>query len=331
MPTRLTEGVPPMEWDAGDGTGTDRFERLYLRWEQQPWSAMGIDLSVDRSSWPRIPQQLRSEMEAAVSELGGGDVAVTRLLTPLIDHAPREAWRVYLATQLSDEARHAVFFRRYAHEVLRDREPDPRYGELVDFDDSAYVTEFEPELRRSVLAVRDAPEDEEAWYRASVLYHLVTEGVLGVTVLRLGQALSGNRRMCPGLADGVAAIFRDESRHISFGRAAAVEGVTSGHGTAIAESYRRGAALAARVMVGPTREQRVIGQTRWRERSGASKRARLEDTRRRLVDQAVRLGLPISGDELELAWTRARDRAFDDYRARWGRPHTAETVAEETA
>jgi ribonucleoside-diphosphate reductase beta chain len=326
MSVRRAETDPFDERDSEDGTGADHFERLYLRWEQQPWSALEIDLDVDKAAWPRIPTRMRSEMWVAINELGGGDVAVTRLLTPLIDHAPRESWRIYLTTQLSDEAKHAVFFRRYKHEVLNGHSPDPRYAELVGFDESAYATEFEPELERYTAAVRAEPRDGEAWHRASVLYHLVTEGALGVSVLRLGQTLTGNRSMCPGLADGIAAVFRDESRHIGFGRAAAAEGMRNGHTSAIAESYLHGTRLAARVMVGPNREQPVIEQRHWRERSGASQRALLEHTRDRLVHQAERLRIPIGAEELAAAWAEARDGCFEEYRLRWGRPHNAETM-----
>jgi len=330
MGTQETEVDPLTELEAAVGIDAgpdpDRVDRLYQRWEQQPWSALSIDLSVDKATWRRIPAQVRSEMEAAICELGGGDVTVTRLLTPLIDHAPRESWRMYLATQFSDEAKHAVFFRRYTNEVFAGREPDPQRAELIDFVESAYSTEFEPWLREAVLAVRAEPDNVEMWYRASAIYHLITEGVLGVTVLRLGQALSGNRRMCPGLADGVAGVFRDESRHIGFGRAAAVEGLATGYGAAIADSYRLGVAMAARVMVGPAREQQDLDNPRWREQRGQVKRARLQDAFQRAADQADKLELPISRQELEQAWSIARDEAFRDYRSQWSKPHTADTT-----
>jgi ribonucleoside-diphosphate reductase beta chain len=324
---------PDANPDAGPDAnpGADRSGRLYLRWEEQPWSALSVDLSVDKATWPRIPEQVRSEIAAAVSELGRGEVAVLRGLTSLIDHAPKESWRIYLATQFSDEARHTVFFRRYTNEVFEGREPDPQHAELIDFVDSAYTTEFEPGLFDTLAGVEAEPDNLETWYRAITLYHLVTEGVLGVTVLRLGQALSANRRMCPGLAEGVASVFRDESRHIGFGRAAAAEGLANGHGAAIADSYRLGVELAARVMVGPTREQHDLDNPRWREQRGEVKRARLADASRRAADQAARLHIPISREELERAWATARDQAFRDYRDRWSRPHAADTALKETA
>jgi ribonucleoside-diphosphate reductase beta chain len=316
------------EWDAPadePGSRDDRIDRLYRRWEQQPWSALAVDLSADRAIWGRIPVTVRSEMEAAVTELGGGDVAVTRLLTPLIDHAPKEGWRLFLTTQLSDETKHAVFFRRYAGEVFPGSVADP---ELTDFPDSAYTTEFEPVLREAVLALRAEPSPA-AWYRASALYHLITEGVLGVTVLRLGQALSADPRMCPGLAEGVAAVFRDESRHIGFGRTAAGEGLATGHGAAIADGYRLGVATAARVMVGPAREQHDPANPRWRAQRGQVKRDRIADAFGRTADQAGRLGLPVGRQELQETWDAAVRAAFRDYRERWGRPHAADPAAQE--
>lgn len=329
------------EWDApadGPGSRDDRIVRLYRRWEQQPWSALAVDLSADRAIWGRIPVAVRSEMEAAVTELGGGDVAVTRLLTPLIEHAPKETWRLFLSTQLSDEAKHAVFFRRYATEVFPGRVADdtppaagaPRAAdaELTDFPDSAYTTEFEPVLRAAVQAVRTDPSPA-GWYRASALYHLITEGVLGVTVLRLGQALSADPRMCPGLAEGVAAVFRDESRHIGFGRTAAGEGLATGYGGAIVEGYRLGVATAARVMVGPAREQHDLDNPRWRSQRGQVKRDRIADAFGRAADQAHRLGLPVGRQELQETWDAAVEAAFRDYRDRWGRPHAADPAAQE--
>ena len=38
-------------------------------------------------------------------------------LSPFIDAAPREEQKYFLATQQVDEARHAVFFKRFMHEV----------------------------------------------------------------------------------------------------------------------------------------------------------------------------------------------------------------------
>ena len=43
---------------------------------------------------------------------------MTDNLSPFIDAAPREEQKYFLATQQVDEARHAVFFKRFMHEVV---------------------------------------------------------------------------------------------------------------------------------------------------------------------------------------------------------------------
>ena len=97
-----------LDWedpDAGDpvepARGEDSGDRYYRRWERQQWNAVDIDLTVDRERWERIPSFVRGELEATIEELGGGDVAVTRLLPRMIEHAPEEPFRIYLATQLA--------------------------------------------------------------------------------------------------------------------------------------------------------------------------------------------------------------------------------------
>ena len=47
-----------------------------------------------------------------------GEDAVADNLSPYIDAAPREEQKYFLATQQVDEARHAVFFKRFMHEVV---------------------------------------------------------------------------------------------------------------------------------------------------------------------------------------------------------------------
>ena len=46
-----------------------------------------------------------------------GEDAVADNLSPYIDAAPREEQKYFLTTQQVDEARHAVFFKRFMHEV----------------------------------------------------------------------------------------------------------------------------------------------------------------------------------------------------------------------
>jgi ribonucleoside-diphosphate reductase beta chain len=317
--TYQASDVEDVDGDLDGGHEPSPFVKLFNRWEQQPWQSLSIDLATDRSTWQRLPSALRTELQVTICEFGGGDVAVTRLLLPLIAHAPHDSWRLYLTTQLSDEARHAVFFARYYDEVVRGQVTASSGSATAyqEFDNSAYETEFTPLLARAVAA---AGESAASWHYASTLYHLITEGVLGVAILRIARTLGRSPRMLPGLAEGVAGVFRDESRHITFGRRAAMAGLAAGVGDAIAEAYVTGTRAAARVMIGPSRAEAPLAGPAAVQRA-QQRRVRLADACERAIRQAQVLGLPVARQALQDAWDDACGRAVGDYAIRWGHEH----------
>ena len=94
------------------------YEDLYRRWEHGHWRATEIDFSRDRDQWQTEFSDF--ERKAAVwnySLFLWGEDAVADGLSPYIDAAPLEEQKYFLATQQVDEARHAVFFNRFMHEV----------------------------------------------------------------------------------------------------------------------------------------------------------------------------------------------------------------------
>src|SRR6202140_3979758 len=91
---------------------------LYARWERGNWSATELDFSEDARQWREDFTEF--ERQAALWNyclfFWGGD-AVADNLSPYIDAAPLEEQKYFLTTQQVDEARHAVFFKRFMHEV----------------------------------------------------------------------------------------------------------------------------------------------------------------------------------------------------------------------
>ena len=91
---------------------------LYARWERGNWRATEIDFTEDRRQW--WEEMTEFERKAALWNYAlffWGEDAVTDGLSPYIDAAPTEEQKYFLATQQVDEARHAVFFARFMHEV----------------------------------------------------------------------------------------------------------------------------------------------------------------------------------------------------------------------
>src|ERR687892_2684920 len=94
------------------------YEDLYRRWEQSNWRATEIDFSDDRVQWhERFTEHERRAALWNYAMFFHGEDAVADDLSPFIDAAPREEQKYFLATQQVDEARHAVFFNRFMHEV----------------------------------------------------------------------------------------------------------------------------------------------------------------------------------------------------------------------
>src|SRR5919112_3216803 len=94
------------------------YEDLYARWERGNWRATEINFNEDRRQWREVFSE--HERRAALWNYAmffHGEDAVADDLAPFIAAAPREEQKYFLATQQADEARHAVFFKRFLHEV----------------------------------------------------------------------------------------------------------------------------------------------------------------------------------------------------------------------
>ncbi len=94
------------------------YEDLYARWERGNWQAMELDCAEDARQWREDFTEF--ERTAALwnySLFFWGEDAVADNLSPYIDAAPLEEQKYFLTTQQVDEARHAVFFKRFMQEV----------------------------------------------------------------------------------------------------------------------------------------------------------------------------------------------------------------------
>jgi ribonucleoside-diphosphate reductase beta chain len=191
---------------------------LYRRWERQQWAVSDLDLTRDAADWASLPAGIRKVMQNTMTLFFIGEQAVTDTLAPVLHAAPREDERIFLATQIADEARHTVFFQRFFEEVL-----EIGGGLHAALDAVAHgVTEgfrriFEHQLRDAMDLVRREPENETAWVEGIVTYHLIIEGYLAVTGQRSLLRTLRNVGLMPGFRAGFTAVARDESRHIGFG------------------------------------------------------------------------------------------------------------------
>lgn len=196
------------------------YGKLYELWERQQWATQDLDFSRDRQDWhERFDEEERFQRMYGLSAFFVGEQRVAAELGPMMRAAPDEDIRLFLCTQIADEARHVAFFDRFYSEVgvlssegLEDRLAEtsqhlnPEFGEL-----------FDELLRRRVDRLAVEPEDLVTLVEAVTIYHMVIEGMLALT----GQhfIMDYNERMgtLPGFVKGFTLVARDEHRHVAFG------------------------------------------------------------------------------------------------------------------
>lgn len=195
------------------------YQELYQRWERQQWSTQDLDFSIDRQQWAEIDEASRPTWISGFVVFFQGEVSVTSTLVPYITAMPKEEQRIFLTTQLADEARHATFFGKFFREALLMDGPDIE----------SILVQIQPLLRpgeRQLLLeglveasqkIHNEPKNMAYLVEGVTLYHIIAEGTLALAGQR--NVLNRNKRFgwYPGFQQGFTAVARDESRHVLFG------------------------------------------------------------------------------------------------------------------
>jgi ribonucleotide reductase beta subunit family protein with ferritin-like domain len=199
-------------------TDSISYADLYARWERGNWRATELDFAEDARQWHEDFTDF--ERQAALWNyclFFWGEDAVADNLSPYIDAAPLEEQKYFLATQQVDEARHAVFFKRFMQEVCG----------IGDGSMSSGLEAIKPQLTsgfRRIFDRLDRMADELRADRsranlaaAVALYHIVIEAALAQPGQHFICSYLEERDQLPAFREGMANIAADEQRHIGFG------------------------------------------------------------------------------------------------------------------
>ncbi|HEX4564714.1 MAG TPA: ribonucleotide-diphosphate reductase subunit beta [Solirubrobacteraceae bacterium] len=194
------------------------YSDLYARWERGNWRATELDFGEDARQWREDFTEF--ERQAALWNyclFFWGEDAVADNLSPYIDAAPLEEQKYFLTTQQVDEARHAVFFRRFMQEVCG----------IGDGSMASGLEAIKPQLTvgfRKIFDRLDTMADELRRDRsrtklaaAVTLYHIVIEASLAQPGQHFICSYLEERNQLPAFREGMANIAADEQRHIGFG------------------------------------------------------------------------------------------------------------------
>ena len=133
--------------------------------------------------------------------------------------APTEEMRIFLCTQIADEARHVRFFNRFYDEVgvLEATNLQDRLAETSSHVNPEFNELFDDMLKSRVDHLARQPEDLVALVEAVTLYHMVIEGMLALTGQHFILEYNEQVGTLPGFVEGFNKIARDEHRHVAFG------------------------------------------------------------------------------------------------------------------
>jgi ribonucleoside-diphosphate reductase beta chain len=197
------------------------YGQLYELWERQQWATQDLDFSQDRIDWhERIPPEERFQRMYGLSGFFIGEQRVTDELGPIMRACPKEEQRIFLSTQIADEARHVRFFDRFYSEVgVYDGADDlaARLRATEENLNESFGQLFDDLLHTRVDRLAAEPEDTVALVEAVTLYHMIIEGALALTGQHFIIEYNTEQNTLPAFVEGFNKVARDEHRHIAFG------------------------------------------------------------------------------------------------------------------
>jgi len=191
---------------------------LYARYLKQRWNVYELDFSQDAIDWhEKMTEEERDAFINIASGFHHGERQVEVDLVPFMMSGSEDE-KIFISSQIEDEARHTVFFDRFYKEVVG--VPGETIMEVLD-NSYQWLTEtfVGPFGLLAYLAddLRQNPDDPHRRVKYSALYHLWIEGVLALVVMKITLGFGRDRAFLPAYYTGFTATCRDEARHVQFG------------------------------------------------------------------------------------------------------------------
>ncbi len=195
------------------------YRELYYRWERQQWKSQDIDFSADRKQWLTMPMEEQRMRILGLSAFFYGEACVTDTLAPYVTAMPDEEMRIFVTTQLVDEARHTVFFSRFFADGLGiDKGKLEETLALVRTNMNDHLQYILIDALSEVSErIRKEPNNLSHLVEGVTLYHIVIEGTMALAGQRNILEIYRQQELFPAFRAGFTAVARDESRHVIFG------------------------------------------------------------------------------------------------------------------
>ena len=196
------------------------YTQLYNLWERQQWATQDLDFTQDRIDWhERFDDEERYQRMYGLASFFIGEQRVADELGPIMRAAPKEDQRLFLCTQIADEARHVRFCERFYREVgiVDSKDLPDMLGQVEVHLNEAFNTLFDEMLGSRVRKLGADPSDMTSLVEAVTIYHMIIEGMLALTGQHFIIDYNEQEGTLPGFVDGFNKVARDEHRHVAFG------------------------------------------------------------------------------------------------------------------
>ena len=184
------------------------YEKLFMRWQRQHWSTEDFTFEVDKKQWAdpdMFTDDERRFLEFGFSEFFLGEERVTLELLPFALAAPTHEAKVFLTTQISDEAKHTVFWNGFYREVFGIEAGS--LGEMIDKQryvvNDDWETLFNGILHECAEDLRKDPSDFPKLVRGVTVYMIVIEGMLALSAARFMIKSLREKGWFPGFTAGL--------------------------------------------------------------------------------------------------------------------------------
>lgn len=189
----------------------------YKRYLKQRWDVYDIDFTQDYKDWhENMTEAEKNSFLAIASGFHHGERQVEVEL-PVFMLGGSEDQKLFISSQIEDEARHTVFFDRFYHEAIG------LEGDLMDVLDQSFEWVGETFIGPFGLLAYQAdallknPDDLKLRVQYATNYMLWIEGVLAVSVMQITLRYARQRKVLPGYYAGFTLTARDEARHVQAG------------------------------------------------------------------------------------------------------------------
>ena len=180
------------------------------------WDPAAISLAEDRTHFAALDAEKKQQLTKICALFYEGEISVSDTLAWFVLGMPDAERRMYLATHLFEEVKHAEFFERYFREVLGEMDTGT-YIVPGSRDVLTHGLKQRGEAMGHALLGGNEKDLDLALTLFATHYMAIIEGVMAQAAYEYVEEMLSSVNLFPGLLQAIRLIRSDEGRHTIHG------------------------------------------------------------------------------------------------------------------